>query len=170
MNWIDYLLIALIVFSCVAGLLRGLLREVIALLTWIAAVWIAWHYAAVLEPRLGGALASEGVRTWAARSIIFLAVVLIGTCIGALVGRVVRLSIFSGTDRFFGGIFGFLRGLVMIGLFVMLCHALRLNGEAWWRGSTLIPYGERAANVLRGLVGESKILTGQSAIRSDQRI
>ena len=170
MNWIDYLLIALTVISCVVGVLRGLLREVIALVTWVAAVWIAWHYAAVLEPRLGGALASEGVRTWAARSIIFLAVVLIGTCIGAIVGRVVRLSIFSATDRFFGGIFGFLRGLVMIGLFVMLCHALRLNGEPWWRASTLIPYGERAANVLRGMVGESKILAGHSGTKSDQWI
>jgi membrane protein required for colicin V production len=170
MNWLDYLLIALMVISCVAGVLRGLLREVIALVTWVAAVWIAWHYAAVLEPRLGGALASEGVRAWAARSIIFVAVVLLGTCIGAIVGRVVRLSIFSGTDRFFGGIFGFLRGLVMIGLFVMLCHALRLNGEPWWRGSTLIPYGERAANVLRGMVGESKILAQHSGTTSDQRI
>jgi membrane protein required for colicin V production len=169
MNWIDYLLIALIVISCVAGVLRGLLREVIALLTWIAAVWLAWHYAAVLEPRLGGALANEGVRAWAARTIIFLAVVLIGTGIGALVGHLVRLSLFSGTDRFFGGIFGFLRALVMIGLFVMLCHALRLNGEPWWRGSTLIPYGERAANVLRGMVGERKILIEPSDMTSDHR-
>jgi membrane protein required for colicin V production len=170
MNWFDYLLIALIAFSCVVGVLRGLLREVIALVTWIVAVWIAWHYADLLEPRLGGALANEGVRVWAARSILFLAVVLIGTCIGATVGHVVRLSIFSGTDRFFGGIFGFLRGLVMIGLLVMLCHALRLNGEPWWRGSTLMPYGERAANVLRGMVGERKILIEQSATASDQRI
>jgi membrane protein required for colicin V production len=170
MNWIDYLLMALIVISCVAGVLRGLLREVIALLTWIAAVWIAWHYAYVLEPRLGGALANESVRAWAARTIIFAAVVLIGTCIGAIVGRVVRLSIFSATDRFFGGIFGFLRGLVMIGLFVMLCHALSLNDETWWRGSTLIPYGERAANVLRSMVGESKILIGHSGTGLDQRI
>jgi membrane protein required for colicin V production len=170
MNWFDYLLIALMVISCVAGVLRGLLREVIALVTWVAAVWIAWHYAAVLEPRLGGALANEGVRAWAARSIIFVAVLLIGACIGAIVGRVVRLSIFSGTDRFLGGIFGFLRALVMIGLFVMLCHALRLSGEPWWRGSTLIPYGERAANVLRGMVGESKILAEHSGTASDQRI
>jgi len=58
----------------------------------------------------------------------------------------------------------------MIGLFVMLCHALRLNGEPWWRGSTLIPYGERAANVLRGMVGESKILAEHSGTRSDRRI
>jgi membrane protein required for colicin V production len=170
MNWVDYLLIALIAFSCVAGVMRGLLREVIGLVTWVAAVWVAWHYADVLAPHLGGALANEGVRVWAARTIIFLAIVLIGTCIGAVVGHVVRLSIFSGTDRFFGGLFGFLRGLVMIGLFVMLCHALRLNGEPWWRASTLIPYGERAANVLRGMVGESKILAGHSGTPSDHRI
>lgn len=170
MNWIDYLLIALIVVSCIAGVLRGLLREVITLVTWIAAVWIAWHYAYTLEPHLGGALASDDVRAWAARSIIFLAVVLIGTCISAVVGRVVRLSIFSGTDRFFGGIFGFLRALVVIGLFVMLCHALRLNGEPWWRGSTLLPYGERPANVLRSLVGERKILIERAGTTSDPRI
>jgi membrane protein required for colicin V production len=170
MNWIDYLLIALVACSCVAGVMRGLLREVIALVTWVAAVLIAWHYAGVLEPHLGGALANEGVRVWAARTIIFLAVVLIGTGIGAIVSHLVRLSLFSGTDRFFGGIFGFLRGLVMIGLFVMLCHALRLNGEPWWRGSTLMPYGERAANVLRGMVGERKMPIEPSGASSDPRI
>jgi hypothetical protein len=45
-----------------------------------------------------------------------------------------------------------------------------LNGEPWWRGSTLMPYGERAANVLRGMVGERKILIEQSATASNQRI
>jgi len=170
MNWIDYLLIALIVISSVAGVLRGLLREVIILVTWIAAVWIAWHYAGVLEPHLGGALANESVRAWAARTIIFLGIVVLGSCVSALVGRLVRLSIFSGTDRFFGGIFGFLRALVMIGLLVMLGHALRLTSEPWWRGSTLIPYGERAANVLRGMVGEGKMRAEHPGIATDPRI
>jgi len=110
------------------------------------------------------------VRAWAARTIIFVALVVIGSCVSAVVGRLVRLSIFSGTDRFFGGIFGFLRALVMIGLLVMLCHALRLTGEPWWRGSTLIPYGERAANVLRGMVGEGKVHAEHSATTSDPRI
>jgi membrane protein required for colicin V production len=169
MNWIDYLLLALMVLSCVAGVLRGLLRELISLVTWVGAVWVAWQFAYVLEPHLGGALASPDVRAWAARTIIFLAFVLLGTGIGLIVGHLVRLSIFSGTDRFLGVIFGFLRGLVIAGLFVMLCHALRLNAEPWWRGSTLIPYGERVANVLRGMVGERKILIEHPASRSDER-
>jgi len=157
MNWTDYLILALIAFSCVAGFMRGLLREVIALATWIVAVWLAWQFAGALEPYLGGALATEGVRPWAARILIFIGVVLIGTVIGVIVTHFVRLSIFSGIDRFLGSIFGLLRGAIMVGLFVILCHALRLDGESWWHRSTLVPYAEQIGNVLRGLVGERKI-------------
>jgi membrane protein required for colicin V production len=157
MNWTDYFLIALVVLSCIAGLVRGLLREVIALVTWVLAVWLAWTYAPLLEPHLGGALAGEAVRPWAARALIFMAVVLLGTAIGVLVSHVVRLSLFTGVDRFFGALFGLLRGWVIVGLFVILCHALRLDGQSWWRESLLMPYAEHAANVLRGLVGERKI-------------
>ncbi|HEX4025276.1 MAG TPA: CvpA family protein [Steroidobacteraceae bacterium] len=157
MNWTDYFLIALVVLSCIAGLVRGLLREVIALVTWIAAVWLAWAYAPLLEPHLGGALAGEGVRPWAARALIFIVVVLVGTAIGVAVSHFVRLSLFIGLDRFFGAIFGLLRGWVIVGLFVILCHALKLDGQSWWRSSMLMPYGEHAANVLRGMVGERKI-------------
>ena len=68
-------------------------------------------------------------------------------------------SLFSGLDRACGAMFGLLRGLVMVGLFVIFCHAVRLEGEPWWRGSLLVPYAEHAANVLRGMVGERKMVT-----------
>jgi|SRR5665213_177386 len=166
MNWTDYCLIALVALSCIAGLVRGLLREVIALVTWIAAVWIAWEYAPRLEPHLGGALAAEGVRTWAARALIFIVVVLVGTAIGVMVSHFVRLSLFIGLDRFFGGIFGLLRGWVIAGLLVILCQALQLQSQSWWRGSMLVPYAEHAANVLRSMVGERKI-SGHLVTTSD---
>jgi membrane protein required for colicin V production len=162
MNWFDYLLLALIVFSGVAGVMRGLLREVIALVTWIVAVWLAWTYAGLVEPYLGGALANDSVRPWVARALVFLAVLLIGSTLGLIISHFVRLSLFSRVDRAFGALFGLLRGLVMIGLFVILCHAVRLDGEQWWRQSMLMPYAEHAANVLRGMVGESKIRAGDS--------
>jgi membrane protein required for colicin V production len=157
MNWTDYLIIALLLFSCVAGLMRGLLRELISVLTWVAAVWIAWTFAAVLEPHLGGALAGEAVRPWAARTLLFVAVLLIGTAIGALVSHYVRLSIFSSVDRLLGFVFGFLRGVVALGVLAILSHAVSLQSESWYRGSVLVPYAEHAGNVLRTLVGERKI-------------
>jgi membrane protein required for colicin V production len=161
MNWTDYLLIAVLVFSSIAGLMRGLLREVISLVTWIAAVWIAWTFSSSLEPHLGGALSDASVRPWAARTIIFVAVLLVGAGIGALLGHFVRLSLFSGVDRLLGLMFGLLRGVVALGVLAMLAHAVRLQDEPWYRGSLLVPYAEQAGNVLRGLVGERKIRASQ---------
>jgi membrane protein required for colicin V production len=157
MNWVDYLLIVLLVFSCAAGLMRGLLREIISLVTWVAGVWLAWTFSDWLEPNLGGALAGAAVRPWAARVLIFVAVLLIGTAIGAIVTHYVRLSLFSGVDRLLGLVFGLLRGAVVIGLLAILCHAVRLDGEGWYRRSVLVPYAEEAGNVLRAIVGERKI-------------
>ena len=157
MNWADYILIALLVFSSVAGLMRGLLREMISLFTWVAAVWIAWTFSTSLEPYLGGALSDTAVRPWAARTIIFVGVLLVGTAVGALVGHFLRLSLFSGVDRLLGLVFGLLRGVVALGVLAMLAHAVRLHEEPWYRQSLLVPYAEQAGNVLRGLVGERKI-------------
>ncbi len=112
----------------------------------------------MLEPHLGGVLADEGVRTWAARAIIFIVVLLIGTAIGAdrqSPRAAARCS--AASTALFGGLSGCCAGCVIMGLFVILCHALRLEGEPWWRGSMLVPYAEHAANVLRGMVGERKI-------------
>jgi len=157
MNWTDYVIIALLVFSSIAGLMRGLLREIISLVSWLAAVVLAWQYASELEPYLGGALNGEGVRPWAARAIIFITVLLIGAAIGAIVTRFTRLSIFSGTDRLLGFVFGMLRGIVVLGVLAILCHAVRLDEEPWYRASTLAPYAQKVGNVLRSLVGEGSI-------------
>ncbi len=161
MNWTDYLFIGLLVFSGIAGLMRGLLREVISLISWIAALWIAWTFSSSLEPYLGGALKDAAVRPWAARAIIFVAVLLVGAAIGGLLSHFVRLSVFSGIDRMLGMLFGLLRGVVVLGVLAMLAHAVRLHEEPWYRGSLLVPYAEQAGNVMRALVGERKIRASQ---------
>ena len=163
MNWFDYLLIALVVFSIIAGVMRGLLRELIGLIAWVIGVWSAFHFGPDLEPHLGGVLTSDVLRPWVARVIIFLAVVLVGAMIGTLVSHFVRLSIFSGVDRFWGGFFGLVRALVVVGAFVILCHGVRLQAEPWWQQSLLVPHAERLANILRSLVGERKITVQHSS-------
>lgn len=166
MNWTDYLIIAIIGLSLLAGVMRGLLREVIALVSWILAIWLAWKFAPRIEPYLGGVLNGGGVRPWAARAIVFIGVLLVGALVGLLVSHFVRLSLFSGMDRFLGALFGLLRGAVMVGVLVMLCHTLQLQQEPWWRRSLLVPYAERVGNVLRGMVGERKIAAGHPVTAS----
>ena len=153
----DYFIIVGFLISAVVGILRGFLREAVALATWLLALFIAWHFSDLIEPHLGGLLAGSTVKIWAARVILVILILLLGAGIGALLGHFVRLSIFSGMDRFLGFVFGALRGIVLLGVFVILGQLLRLDGERWWRHSLLIPYGESIANGLRTLVGEERV-------------
>src|SRR5580693_8293588 len=153
MTLADYLIIAAILISAAAGAMRGFLREAVALGAWIVALFLAWHFADVVEPHLGGLLAGSEVRPWAARAIIVVLVLILGAFIGALLSHFVRLSIFSGMDR--------LRGFVLLGVFVILGQLLQLPAEGWWRHSLMIPYGESIANGLRSLVGEPHVAHGR---------
>jgi membrane protein required for colicin V production len=153
MNATDYLIIAAVLVSALVGAARGLLREAIGLAAWIIALIVAWHFSDLIAPHLGGLLAGGTVRPWAARVIIVALILLIGSLVGAVLGHYVRLSIFSGMDRLIGFALGALRGLVLVGVFVILGQLLRLDGEQWWRYSHLMPYAESIANGLRLVVG-----------------
>lgn len=157
MNVTDYAVAAAIVLSAVVGAVRGFLRESIALATWLVALFLAWHFGPRLAPHLGGLLAASGVRIWAARVIIAALALLVGMAMGAVVAHFVRLSIFSGTDRFLGFLFGAVRGAVLLGVFVILGELLHLDTGSWWRHSMLIPYGKSIASGLRMLVGAGRL-------------
>ncbi|HTV76669.1 MAG TPA: CvpA family protein [Steroidobacteraceae bacterium] len=149
----DYLIIVTVVVSGTVGLFRGLLREIIAVCTWIVAAFVAWHFAAALEPHLGGLLNQEPVRPWAARLILFLLVLLLGHAVGVIVNYFVRLSLLTGVDRFLGLLFGLLRGVLIVGAAIIVCETVRLDREPWWHQSILVPYGQDAADLLWSLGG-----------------
>ena len=167
MRAIDYLIIGLLGVSCIAGIMRGLLREMISLLTWVLAVFLSWRFADVLSPHLGGALSSAAVRPWAARSLIFLAVLVVGTTVGAIMNHFVRLSIFSSLDRMLGLVFGALRAAVALGLAAVACQAVHINGESWYRQSLLMPYAERIGDILRTIGGDPAV-GGRRALQSSR--
>ncbi len=150
----DYVIIAAVLISALVGVARGLLREGIALVTWVIALILAWHFSDLVEPHLGGMLSGSAMKPWVARLIVLLAALLVGALIGAVASQFVRLSIFSGMDRLGGFAFGALRGLLLFGIFVMLGQLLKLDQDHWWRDSHLIPVGESIANGVRFLVGE----------------
>ena len=152
---VDYIILAIIVLSAVMGLVRGLLRESIAVITWFLAIVFAWMFADNLEPLLGGVLVGSPLRIWAARVIIFVFVLLVGGAIATVLGHYVRVSMFAGMDKFLGFIFGIIRGVVIVGAFTIAIQALRMDEDPRWKNSRLMPYAIGVADALRGIVGES---------------
>lgn len=141
MNGADYLIIGVLAFSALLGLLRGFLREAIGVIAWLGGLWLAWRYAPVIEPLLGGALEDPPVSTWTARAIIVIAVLMLGWLIAGVLSYVLRNSSLSiMVDRLLGFLFGLVRGAVVIAAVVMLAQFVQLNDMPWWKKSKLLPF------------------------------
>ena len=151
---VDYIILAIIIISAVMGLVRGLLREAIAVITWVLAIILAWSFGSTLEPMLGGILVGSPLRIWAARAIIFVFVLLLGGAVSVILGHFVRVSMFAGMDKFLGFVFGIIRGVVIVGAFTIAIQALRMDEDPRWKNSRLMPYAIGVADALRGIVGE----------------
>jgi membrane protein required for colicin V production len=151
---VDYIILAIILVSAVMGLVRGLLREAIAVITWFLAIVLAWSLGPSLEPHMGGVLVGSPMRIWAARAVIFVGILLLGGAVSVIVSNFVRVSMFAGMDKFLGLVFGIVRGIVIVGAFTIAVQALRMDEDDAWKRSKLLPYASGVADALRGIVGE----------------
>ncbi|HKE93683.1 MAG TPA: CvpA family protein [Povalibacter sp.] len=146
MNGADYLILCVLAISMLLGIYRGFVRESVALLAWLGGLWLAWRYAPLVEPLLGGMLAEPPVRTWAARTLIVAAVVIAGWFLAGLLSYLLRHSGLSvGVDRLLGMLFGALRGAVVIAALVLLAQFVQLDQVKWWKRSLLLPYASECA-------------------------
>jgi len=149
MNGADHLFAAILLISLVLGCLRGFVREAISLLSWLIGLWLAWHFAYLLYPWLGGALAEPGIREWTGRAAVLLVALLIGSAVGAITSHFIqRATGLAAMDRIVGGLFGLMRAVVVIGLLVIGGRAVNLDLEPWWQKTRSMPIAEAAANWL----------------------
>ena len=149
MDGADHIFAIILLVSGGIGYFRGFVRESIALLAWLVGIWVAWHFAYLVNPWLGGALAEPGVREWTGRAIVLLLVLLAGALTGSIVSYFVRRAVgLAAMDRILGVAFGLMRGVVIIGLLVLAGRAVGLDGEPWWERTNSMPAANTVANWL----------------------
>jgi membrane protein required for colicin V production len=172
MNGADLLILGVLVISMVLGLIRGFVREAIAVLAWLGGLWLAWRYAPLIEPFLGGAVGEPPVSTWTARALIVLAVLVTGWLVAGILSHLLRHSGLSLlVDRLLGATFGLLRGAVVVAVFVLLGQFVEMTEVAWWQQSKLLPYAAELAGWIQTFaetgmrVLEEQARAGQTALR-----
>jgi membrane protein required for colicin V production len=150
MNGADYLILGVVLLSMLLGMVRGFVREAIGVLSWVGGLWLAWRYAHVLEPLLAGRVGDPPVSTWAARTLIVLGVLILGWFVAGILSYVLRHSGLSiMVDRALGLATGFVRGAVVVAVFVLLGQFVQLTQTDWWKSSRLMPYASEAAGWLQ---------------------
>lgn len=152
LNWVDYSIVGIIVVSALISLVRGFVREAISLATWIIAVWVAIRFSPLLVKALASQIETPSLRSIIAFVVLFLAVLIIGGLINYLFSQLVERTGLSGTDRILGLIFGIARGVLLIGVLVLLGNMTDLPKDPWWSKSQLIPQFQGLAQWLHGFV------------------
>lgn len=138
MNWVDYVIIAIIVLSALVGLARGLIREVLSLGIWIAALAIAWIFHREVAELLTTQLSQPSARIAVAFVALVFVTLILGAILGALLTRLIDRTGLTGIDRILGLVFGTARGGVIVAMAVFLVALTPLPEDVWWRESTLI--------------------------------
>ena len=157
MQGADFIIVAVIGISIVVGILRGFIREIVALATWLVAIWVAWHFSGFLHPYLGGVLESAEQKAWVARGILLVLVLLAGALVGSVLSWITNTAAgLSVVDRALGFLFGLTRGIVVVGFCALLGQTLKLDGEPWWRHAKLAPYAETIGTWLGHYAGETR--------------
>lgn len=145
MNWTDYIIIGILGLSVMVGLWRGLVSEVLALVIWVAAFWVAWWFGPALATRFEQVIELPSARIIVAYALCFVVVLLVGALLRFVVSKLIASTGLSGTDRLLGMLFGCARGVLLVTLLVFLLGFTAFTRDPWWQQSVLLPHFQQAA-------------------------
>lgn len=148
MNWADYIIVAVLGVSVLMGLWRGFVSEVLALVIWIAAFWVAWSFGDRVAAYFDTRIELPSARLLVGYGLCFLGVLILGALLRFVMARLIEGTGLSGSDRMLGMLFGLARGGLLVTLAVFLLGFTPFTRDPWWHRSQLLPSFEGAAGWL----------------------
>lgn len=140
LNALDLSLIGILLVSLIWGLFRGLVREVLALSSWVLAGWLTWRYGATLGDYLMAWLSSERLSYFAGLGLVFIGSLVAFTLISRVAYKQFRISGLTAMNRALGAIFGIVRGVVASTLLLFGAQFSPATEANWYRDSELVLY------------------------------
>lgn len=149
LTWIDIALLAILAVSTIVGLWRGFVVEVMSLVVWGAAFWLAFVFGDDVAALFEGTVQAASARLFLGYAALFVSALLVGGLATWLIGKLVKSTGLSGTDRVLGLGFGLLRGVALACVLVLLLGFTPMPQDDWWKESRLLPGFQRGAEWLR---------------------
>jgi membrane protein required for colicin V production len=139
MNATDLVIVGILAISVLIGLWRGLIAELLSVVIWVAAFWVAATFGADLAAQFEHSISMPMARLALGYGLCFFGVLVLGAIIRFVTRRLIWGSGLSGIDRLFGMLFGFVRGVLLVTLMVFLIGLTGLTRDPWWQQSALLP-------------------------------
>lgn len=171
LNWVDYIILAIFFFSILSGFGRGFVREVVSLVTLIAAFVIAILFSNALALAFTSSAPVQNAVTQASSAIgmnaaqpvsylalgisfgvLFAGTVIVGSLIGYFLNVAFQTGILGIGNRILGAGFGFCRGFLINLVIIFVVQLTPFGSSPSWGQSQLVRSFQPAVVWLGGVV------------------
>jgi membrane protein required for colicin V production len=149
MTIFDYLVLFVLLCSIIISTLRGLVKEILSLLSWIISFVVANAWGEPLSILLPDLVPGNTLRLIVAFIALFIGTRLLMALLMMAVDAVIKASGLTLADRGLGGLFGLGRGLVLVLAVVLVCGMTALPQQPFWQDALLSPLAETAARTVK---------------------
>lgn len=148
----DFIVLGVIIISVIVSLMRGFVKEALSLTGWLVSLWIAMTFSSGMAELFGSSISDPTLRLLAAFVALFVLALIVGSMINFFASQFVQRAGLTGVDRTIGAVFGFLRGILLVTIIVMLLGLTTLPKEKWWDESFFMFRFEVIATWLKDLL------------------
>jgi len=128
---LDVIVIVVVLISAVLAMVRGFVREVLSIASWLAAAGAAYFLYKPVIPLIAPYVANGTVQTIAAAGIVFVVALIVATYITTKIADFVIDSRIGAVDRAFGFLFGAARGILLLVVALLFFNWL-VNPSPQW--------------------------------------
>lgn len=153
MTEFDYAVLVFVILSVLLGWWRGMVYEVLSLLSWVTAYFVAKSWVNEFAPYMPEVLDSDALKSTAAFVSVFIStLILCGVAAWAINKLIKSFGLDWRTDGVAGAIFGFFRGWMLVLILVMLAGLTKLPQAPFWRDALLSKPLQNVALVAKDLL------------------
>ncbi|MGB8339111.1 MAG: CvpA family protein [Burkholderiales bacterium] len=135
MTIFDWAVLLIIGLSSLLGLLRGAIREVLALLGWVVAFLVAREYGLAFSAMISNLVANDSLRLLLSFVLLFVITLSLMALLRMTVTELVKKIGLGAADKFLGLFFGVARGGLIVLVLVLLAGMTALPQQEDWKNA-----------------------------------
>ena len=141
----DLLVLVVLGLSVVVSMVRGVVAEIASLITWLVALMAARVMAPVTAQMVFTRVDSPVFANVLAFIVVFITTYFLLSCAQKLLTSAIQAIGLGGINKFFGALFGLIKGTFLITVVVLLCALTDLPRTEDWKNAQLAPTLEQLA-------------------------
>ncbi len=153
MTEFDFVMLAILLVSLLLGLWRGLVYEILSLAGWPIAFMLSKSFANSIAPSFP--IQQEMTRIAVAYVTVFVVVLIVWGVLVWLLARLIKAIGLGWLDIAMGGLFGVLRGVLVILALVWLAGLTAIPNQPFWHGARMSRTAEDVALLTKSWLPDS---------------